>query len=138
MRKTFEIAVVTALLASPLAARAQGVPQGARRGAEEGSAVGGPVGRAIGGAIGGVAGGIGGLLGVEQVPRFHDYVIQEHRSVYVPGVVPEVGMILPPSGINYYTVPPEFRVAPRYRFAIVNDHVVLVNPGTREVVQVIK
>jgi Protein of unknown function (DUF1236) len=137
MWKRFEMAVITGLLASPLAALAQGVPQGAQRGAEEGSAVGGPVGGAVGGPIRGIAGGIGGLLGVGQVPRFHDYVIREHRSVYIPGVVPEVGMILPPGGITY-AVPPEFRVALRYRYAIVNDHVVLINPGTREVVQVIK
>jgi Protein of unknown function (DUF1236) len=128
------MAVITALLASPLAALAQGVPQGAQRGAEEGSALGGPV----GGAIGGVAGRIGGLLSVGQAPRFHNYVIREHRSVYIPGVIPEAGMILPPGGIIYYAVPPEFRVALRYRYAIVNDHVVLINPGTREVVQVIK
>jgi hypothetical protein len=137
MRKTFEIAVITALLASPLTAQAQGIPRGAQRGAEEGSAVGGPVGGAVGGAIGGVAGGIGGLLGADQVPRFRDYVIREHRSVYVAGVQPRVGMVLPSTGIVYYEVPPQFGVAPRYRYAILNDHVVLVDPGTREVVQLI-
>jgi hypothetical protein len=138
MRKKFEIAVVTALLASPIAAQAQGIPQGAQRGAEEGTAAGGPVGGVVGGAAGGVAGAVGGLLGVNEVPRFRDYVIHEHRSVYVPGVAPQVGMVLPPAGINYYAVPAEFRVAPRYRYAIVNDYVVLVDPETREVVQVIE
>jgi hypothetical protein len=54
MQKKFGIAVVTALLASPFAAQAQGVPAGAERGAAEGSAVGGPVGGAVGGVIGGV------------------------------------------------------------------------------------
>jgi hypothetical protein len=134
MRKKFGIAVVTALLASPIAAQAQGIPQGAQRGAEEGSSAGGPVGRAAGG----VAGAVGGLLGVDEVPRFRDYVIHEHRSAYVPGVAPQVGMVLPPAGISFYAVPPEFRVAPRYRYAVVNDYVVLVNPETREVVQVIE
>ena len=44
MQKKFGIAVVTALLASPLAVQAQGVPAGSERGAAEGSDVGGPVG----------------------------------------------------------------------------------------------
>ena len=131
------IAVVTALLASSLAAQAQGIPRGAQRGAEEGSAVGGPVGGVVGGAVGGAVGAVGGLLGVDAVPRFREYVIREHRSVAVPGVEPEVGVILPPSGLTYYAMPPEFGVAPRYRYTIVNGYVVLVDPGTREVVQVI-
>jgi hypothetical protein len=68
---------------------------GAERGAAEGSAVGGPVGGAVGGVVGGVAGGIGGLLGADQAPRFHDYVIREQRSSYRYDEDPEVGMILP-------------------------------------------
>jgi hypothetical protein len=56
MQKRFGMAVVTALLASPFAVQARGIPAGAERGADEGSAVGGPV----GGVVGGVAGGIGG------------------------------------------------------------------------------
>ncbi len=98
MQKKFGIAVVAALLAPSLAAQAQGIPAGAERGAAEGGAVGGPV--------GGVAGGIGGLLGVDQAPRFRDYVIREHRSAYVYGEDPRVGMILPPSGIAFTRCPP--------------------------------
>jgi hypothetical protein len=44
MQKKFGIAVVTALLAAPVAAAAQGIPGGMERGAAEGNAVGGPVG----------------------------------------------------------------------------------------------
>src|SRR5262249_29890151 len=130
MRNKLGIAMFTALLASALAVQAQGIPRGAQRGAEEGSAVGGPVGGVVGGAV-------DGLLGVDAVPRFREYVVREHRSVYVPGVEPQVGVILPPNGITYYAVPPAFGIAPRYRYAIVNDYVVLVDPGTREVVEVI-
>jgi Protein of unknown function (DUF1236) len=137
MQKRFGIAVVTALLASPFAAQAQGVPAGAERGAAEGSAVGGPVGGAVGGVVGGVAGGIGGLLGAEQIPRFHDYVIREHRSAYVYAEDPRVGMILPAAGITYYQVPARFSVSPTYRYTIINEHAVLVDPRTRAVVQVI-
>jgi hypothetical protein len=126
MQKKFGIAVVTALLASPFAVQAQGIPAGAERGAAEGSAVGGPVGGAVGGVVGGVAGGIGGVLGVDQAPRFHDYVIREHRSSYRYDEDPQVGMILPSTGVS-----------PGYRYTIVNDRTVLVDPRTRRVVQVI-
>lgn len=137
MQKKSRIAVVAALLAFPLTAQAQGIPAGAERGAAEGSAIGGPVGGAVGGVVGGVTGAVGGLLGVDQAPRFRDYVIREHRSAFVYGEDPRLGMILPPTGITYYEVPPQFGVAPAYRYAIVNDHVILVEPRTREVVQVI-
>jgi Protein of unknown function (DUF1236) len=133
MQKRFGIAVVTALLASPLAAQAQGIPAGAHRGAAEGSDVGGPV----GGVVGGVAGGIGGLLGADQAPRFHDYVIREHRSSYRYREDPRVGMILPSAGITYYRVPREYGVSPRYRYTVVNEQPVLVDPRTRRVIQVI-
>jgi hypothetical protein len=137
MQKKFGIAVVTALLASPLAAQAQGIPGGAARGAAEGTAVGGPVGGAVGGVVGGVAGGIGGLLGVEQGPRFHDYVIREHLPSYHYSGVPQVGMVLPSTGVVFYRVPREYGVSPRYRYALVNEQPVLVDPRSRRVVQVI-
>jgi len=137
MQKKFGIAVVTALLASPLAAQAQGVPAGAGRGAAEGAAVGGPVGAAVGGVVGGVAGGVGGLLGVDEGPRFHDYVIREHRSSYRYSEDPRVGMVLPSHGVVFYRVPREYRVSPRYRYTVVNERPVLVDPRTRRVVQVI-
>ena len=136
-QKKFGIAVVTALLASPLAAQSQGIPAGAERGAAEGSAIGGPIGGAVGGVVGGVAGGIGGLLGVDEAPRFHDYVIHEHRSSYRYGEDPQVGMILPSTGVVFYPVPREYGVSPRYRYTIVNEQPVLVDPRTRRVVQVI-
>jgi hypothetical protein len=125
--------VVTALLTSPFAVQAQGIPAGAEHGADEGSAVGGPV----GGVVGGVVGGIGGLLGVDQGPRFHDYVIREHRSSYRYSEDPQVGMILPSTGVAFYQVPREYGVSRRYRYTIVNDRTVLVDPRKRQVVQVI-
>jgi hypothetical protein len=136
MRKTFGIAVVMGLAASSITAQAQGIPQGAQRGAEEGAAVGGPVGGVVGGAVGGAVGAVGGLLGVDMAPRFREYVIREHRSVFVPRFEPRVGVVLPPE-VVFYPVPREFGVAPSYRYAVVNDEVVLVEPRSREVVQVI-
>lgn len=64
MRKQLGIAVITGLLASPVAARAQGIPCGAQQGAAQGNAQFGPPGAFVGGLFGGVAGAVGGLLGV--------------------------------------------------------------------------
>jgi hypothetical protein len=80
IQKKFGIAVVTALLASPLAVQAQGVPVGSERGAAEGSDVGGPVGGVVGGAVGGAVGGVNGVLGIN--PRYHRHCAYEHRSAY--------------------------------------------------------
>lgn len=137
MRKRLGIAVLAALLVSPISAQAQGAIPGAERGAREGGAIGGPVGGAVGGVVGGVTGAITGLLGVEQAPRFREYVVREGRSSYRIRDEVRRGMILPREGVTYYPVPPEFGVSPRYRYTVVNDHVVLVYPRTRQVVQVI-
>jgi hypothetical protein len=42
------------------------------------------------------------------------------------------------TGITYYPVPPEFGFAQNHRYAIVYDYVVLIDPATREVVQVVE
>lgn len=66
--------------------------------------------------------------------RFRDYVIREHRSAYRFREPVAVGMVLPPEGITFYVIPREFRVPPSYRYAVVNDEVVLVDPATRQIV----
>jgi hypothetical protein len=48
-----------------------------------------------------------------------------------------VGAVLPASGITYYEVPAEYNVR-GYRYTVVNDTPVLVDPGTRRIVQVIR
>jgi hypothetical protein len=40
--------------------------------------------------------------------------------------------------VTYYQVPAEYHVAPTYRYAFVNDQVVLVEPRTRRIVEVIE
>ena len=49
-----------------------------------------------------------------------------------------VGAVLP-AEVEIYEVPTTVEVAPvrRYRYTVVNDRVVLVDPGTRKVVRVI-
>jgi Protein of unknown function (DUF1236) len=129
---------LAALAALPVTAQAQGVPGGAARGAEEGGQIGGAAGAAVGGVVGGVTGGVAGILGIDQRPRFREYVIREHRSVYRLHEPLSVGMVLPPDApITFYTIPREFGVPPAYRYAVVNDEVVLVEPASREIVDII-
>ena len=47
-----------------------------------------------------------------------------------------VGTVLPESGVTYYEVPAEYR-APGYRYTVINDRPVIVEPRTRRVVQII-
>jgi Protein of unknown function (DUF1236) len=118
------------------AAQAQGAPRGAAEGAAAGDAAAGPVGAAIGGVVGGVTGGIAGILGVDTRPRFHEYVVrQQHPSYYYDGDV-RVGVVLPPAEIQYYEVPAEYGVR-GYEYTIVDNHVVLVEPRTRRIVEIV-
>jgi Protein of unknown function (DUF1236) len=48
-----------------------------------------------------------------------------------------VGAVLPSSGVTYYEVPAEYGVR-NYRYTVVNDRTVLVDPRTHTVVQVIE
>ena len=47
-----------------------------------------------------------------------------------------VGAILPESGVVYYDVPPEYKIK-EYRYSVVNGRTVLVDPRTREIVDII-
>ena len=73
------ISAALLVLALPIAAHAQGIIGGVQRGAEEGTAAAGPVGGVVGGVLGGVTGGVAGLLGVDERPRFRQYVVREAR-----------------------------------------------------------
>jgi hypothetical protein len=130
-------ATLAAGLALASAAQAQGIVGGAQQGAEQGAAAAGPVGGLVGGVVGGVAGGIAGLLGVEQRPRFRQYVVQQGRPSYRYREEVAVGTVLPSEGVTYYEVPAEYGVRD-HRYTVVNDRVVLVEPRTRRVVQVIE
>jgi hypothetical protein len=130
--RKFGIAVLAALLATPLTAQAQRVPGGAEKGAAQGNAAAGPV----GGGVGDVAGSTG-LVGADQASRFRDYALREHRSAIQFDERLQPGVRLPLAGVTYYAVPPEYGVSSRYRYTIVNGHAVIVDPTSRRVVQVI-
>ena len=134
MKKLMTAAAATALLALPIAAHAQsGAATGAATGAVTGGVVGGPVGAVVGGAAGAVAGGIAD----DQRPKFRTYVTQEKRPSYAYKEQLRVGARLPSSGVTYYDVPKDYGVT-KYRYTVVNDRPVLVDPGTHTIVQVIE
>jgi hypothetical protein len=83
-----------------------------------------------------VTGGVAGLLGIEERPRFRQYVVRESRPSYRYQDEVRVGAVLPATGIQYYEVPAEYGVR-GHRYTVVNDRVVLVEPQTRRVVQIV-
>ena len=128
--------MLLAALALPMAAQAQGTVRGAQEGAVQGDRAAGPVGAVVGGAVGAVAGTVGGILGVEDRPRFREYVIRERHPSYRYDNDFRVGAMLPESGVTYYDVPADYHVT-GYRYTYVNDHAVLVDPRTHRIVQII-
>lgn len=129
-----------ASLAIPMAAQTSALAQGTVRGAERGAAQGerdaGPVGAVVGGALGAVAGTVGGILGVDDRPRFRTYVVEQRVPSYRYESEFRVGAVLPEQGVTYYEVPAEYHVS-GYRYTYVNDRAVLVDPNTRQIVQII-
>jgi len=136
MSKKFLLAGAVLAVLAPAGAFAQssgGAAAGAATGAVGGAIVGGPVGAAVGGVTGAIVGGLAG----EQQPRFRQYVVTQNVPSYRYQEEVRVGAVLPESGVTYYEVPAEYGVR-GYRYTVVNETPVLVDPGTRRVVQVIR
>lgn len=135
--KTFAVATFV-VVSLPIAAYAQGTIRGAEEGAAAGDRAAGPAGAVVGGAIGAAAGTVGGILGIEDRPRFHEYIVREHHPSFRYGEEVRVGVVLPERGVTLYAVPPEYHAKPGYRYAIVNDRPVIVEPRTRRIVEIIE
>jgi len=137
MRRVVQITALVALFATPVTVSAQsgsGAVPGAVGGAAAGAAVGGPVGAAVGGVAGAA---VGGALTADQSTKVRTYVMKEKRpSVKVTEKV-AVGETLP-SSVQFYALPADVGVQTQYRYTVVNDRTVLVDPGTRKVIQVIE
>jgi Protein of unknown function (DUF1236) len=120
------IAAAIALFAPPLSAQAQGTTGGAVRGAVERSHAAAPRGAA-------------GLLSADQRVRFREYAVKEHRATPYSFREPvTVGTVLPPVGIELYEIPRQFGVPPEYRYAVVNNLVIIVDPVTHQIVEVVE
>jgi hypothetical protein len=94
-------------------------------------------------APGATTGSTGGQVDVDngiasdQRKNFRTYVQEEQTPSYrLPGDI-RIGTTLPDVGVTYYDVPERFG-ATRYRYTIINDRTVLVDPKTRKVVQVVE
>ena len=122
-----------AVASLPISAQAQsGAATGAAAGAVGGAIVGGPVGAAVGATVGAVSGGIAD----DSRPRFRTYVNERHYPSYKYDREVRVGADLPESGVTYYDVPREYGTT-KYRYTIVNDRTVLVDPSSHRIMQVI-
>ncbi|WGJ13402.1 DUF1236 domain-containing protein [Methylocapsa sp. D3K7] len=124
------------ILSLPMVVLAQGISKGAERGAAEGNAAAGPVGAVVGGVVGGVTGGVKGMLGLDQRPRFHEYVSRQRHTSYDYGNDLTLGTVLPGEGVTYYDIPLEYGVRD-YRYAVINGQTVLVDPRTHRIVDII-
>ena len=119
MNKRFAVSLIAVSLLASGSAFAQSTTE---QGAREGARVGGPVGAIVGGTVG-AALEIPNAV-ITSIPRGERSVVVQERVV--------VGEPLPPSV--------ELRVVPNhteYRYAVVNDRRVIVEPRTRKVIRVI-
>jgi hypothetical protein len=126
MKTRLAISLAAASLLASSAAFAQSTTvQGAHEGARAGGEVGGPVGAMVGGTVGAAVGAgleipnavLGGL------PRDNSVVI--HDRVVVGEPLPPTVVLHP---VPNYT---------EYRYAVVNDRRVIVEPRTRKVIKII-
>ena len=125
--------VAVAVASSSVVYAQGGAATGAATGAVGGAIVGGPVGAVVGAGVGAVAGGIAD----DTRPRFRTYVSGQKHSSYKYQNEVRVGADLPSSGVTYYEVPKEYGVT-KYRYTVVNDRTVLVDPESHRIVQVIE
>lgn len=135
-----KLALAATLILVPAASFAQN-PQGAQGGAAAGAATGAVGGAIVGGPVGAVVGGVGGAVvgGIvgDNTPRFKTYVVEQRVPSYTYAEPLAVGTVLPNEGVTYREVPREYG-ATQYRYTVVNNRTVLVEPGTRRIVQIIE
>lgn len=75
-------------------------------------------------------------MGQDMLPRFQRYVTEQRRTSFSYDQPVTIGTTLPASGVTYYEVPREYG-AGNYRYTVVNNRTVLVDPGTRRIVQIV-
>lgn len=128
MNKRLAVSLVAASLLTSGAAFAQSTTQqGAANGAAAGGAVAGPVGEVVGGTVGAAVG-----LGLE-IPNA---VITSVTSERAPSVTIRERVVVGeplPEVVELRPVPSHTE----YRYAVVNDRRVIVEPRTRKVIKII-
>ena len=127
MNNRLAVSLIAASLLTSGAAFAQSTTvQGAHEGARTGGAVAGPLGEVVGGTVGAAVG-----LGLEIPNAVITSITERGPSVTVRERV-VVGEPLPPA-VALRTVPRHTE----YRYAVVNDRRVIVEPRTRRVLRII-
>ena len=127
MNRRIAVSLIAAsLLASGSALAQSTTVKGAHDGARTGTAIGGPVGGVVGGTVGAAVGAALEIPNavIQAIPPGGNSVVVEERIV--------VGEPLPPAV--------ELRVVPNhteYRYAVVNNQRVIVEPRTRKVIRII-
>ena len=86
---------------------------------------------------GSIIGAIIGGLSDDKRPGFREYTTTQRRPSYRYENELQVGAVLPSSGVEYYEVPEQYG-AREYRYTVVNDQVVLVDPRSHRIVQVVR
>ena len=127
MNKRFAVSLIAASLLTSGAAFAQSTTaQGAADGARAGGQVAGPVGEIVGGTVGAAVGAAVEIPNavITSIPRNEPSVMVRERVV--------VGEPLPPT-VELRTVPSHTE----YRYAVVNDRRVIVEPRTRKIIRII-
>lgn len=130
------IALVPAIAlaqSQPSPGAAGGAISGATTGAIGGAVVGGPVGAAVGG-VGGLV--VGAIIGDATTPKFRTYVTEQNVPSYTYAEPVAVGTVLPATGVVYRKLPADYGSGD-YEYTVVNKRTVVVEPGTRRVVQII-
>jgi uncharacterized protein YcfJ len=131
------LAIVPAIaFAQSSSGAAGGAASGAATGAVGGAIVGGPAGAAVGAVGGAAAGAIVGGIAADHRTEFRTYVKEQKvpSVAYREKVV--VGATLPDT-VTYREVPAKFGKT-EYRYTVVNDQTVLVEPKTHKIVQIIE
>ena len=126
MNNRFAVSLIAASLLTSSAAFAQSTTaQGAADGARAGGSVAGPVGEIVGGTVGAAVGAAveipNAVLG--SIPRDRSVVVREEVVVGEPL----------PATVELRTVPQHTE----YRYAVVNDRRVIVEPRTRRVIRIL-
>jgi len=135
MPRTILLAGALLAFLTPAAAYAQstgGAAAGAATGAIGGAIVAGPIGAAVGVVTGAI---IGSLAGPQQ-PTTTPYAVRQDVPSYQSRRRVRVGNVLPNRGVTYYQAPVEYGPT-AYRYTVVNDTPVLVNPRTRRIAQIV-
>ena len=123
-RQAVGVTVVEAPAVTP-ARQAQDTAVGGATGAAVGAVIGGPVGALVGAAIGGTA------ANVEPAPEIQTYITENPQEAVVLDGEVVVGAGIPES-VTLYEIPDQ----PDYRYVVVNNQPVLVNPTDRRIVYI--